>query len=48
MLYLTVGLGMCHGRPIDADVKLVGELQNFLPVNWDPLSVMMDLGTPNR
>jgi hypothetical protein len=22
--------------------------RNFLPVNWDPLSVMMQLGTSNR
>jgi hypothetical protein len=22
--------------------------RNFLPVNWDPLSVMMELGTPKR
>jgi hypothetical protein len=22
--------------------------RNFLPVNWDPLSVMMEFGTPNR
>jgi hypothetical protein len=22
--------------------------RNFLPVNWDPLLVMMELGTPNR
>jgi hypothetical protein len=22
--------------------------RNFLLLNWDPLSVMMELGTPNR
>jgi hypothetical protein len=37
---------MRHSRPIDADVELV--TGNFLPVNWDPLSVMMELGTPKR
>jgi hypothetical protein len=28
--------------------KLSQNSKNFLPVNWDPLSVMMELGTPKR
>jgi hypothetical protein len=39
---------MCDNRPIHADVVLVAELQELPAVNWDPLSVMMGLGTPNR
>jgi hypothetical protein len=29
MLHLTAGLWMRHGRPIDADVELVAELQEL-------------------
>jgi hypothetical protein len=39
---------VCDGRPVHADVVFVAKLRNFLPVNWDPLSVMMEFGTPNR
>jgi hypothetical protein len=39
---------MCDSRSVHADVVLVAELRNFMPVNWDPLSVMIELGTPNR
>jgi hypothetical protein len=39
---------MCDGRPVHADVVFVVELQELLPVNWDPLSVMMEFGTPSR
>jgi hypothetical protein len=38
---------MCDSRPIHADVVLVAELPELPPVNWDLLSVMMELGTPN-
>jgi hypothetical protein len=28
-LHLTIGLWVCHGRPIDADMELVVELQEL-------------------
>jgi hypothetical protein len=30
------------------DVVVLAEVQNFFPVNWVPLSVMMEFGTPKR
>jgi hypothetical protein len=47
-LHLTVGLWACHGRPVDMDVDIVAELQEFSARELGPLSVMMELGTPNR
>jgi hypothetical protein len=46
--YLAVGLWVCHGCPIHTDVEFVAELQEFPAVNWDPLLVMMEFGTPKR
>jgi hypothetical protein len=28
-LHLTIGLWVCHGRPIDTDLELVAELQEL-------------------
>jgi hypothetical protein len=39
---------MCDGRPVHTDVMVIAELQEFPPVNWELLSVIMDFGTPNR
>jgi hypothetical protein len=37
-----------YGGPVHPDVVVLAEVQNFLPVNWVPLSVMMEFGTPKR
>jgi hypothetical protein len=37
-----------HGGPVHPDVVILAEVRNFLPVNWVPLSVMMEFGTPKR
>jgi hypothetical protein len=39
---------MCDVRPVHVNVVVIAKLQEFLPVNWEPLSVMMEFGTPNR
>jgi hypothetical protein len=48
VLDLLVHAGVSHGCPIDMDVVLIAELEEFFPMNCVPLSVMMELGTPNR
>jgi hypothetical protein len=39
-----------HGGPVHPDVVILAEVQELsgLPVNWVPLSVMMEFGTPKR
>jgi hypothetical protein len=48
MLDLPVHAGVHHGGPIDADVVFIAELEEFVPVNYVSLSVLMEFGTPNR
>jgi hypothetical protein len=46
VLDLPIHAGVRHGGLIDMDV--VFNLRNFFPVNFIPLSVMMEFGTPNQ
>ena len=39
---------MRYGSPINANVVVIAELEEFLPVNYVPLSVMMEFGTMKR
>jgi hypothetical protein len=48
MLYLPIRHGVSYGGPVHPDVVVLAESRNFLPVNWVPLSVMMEFGTPKR
>jgi hypothetical protein len=47
-LYLPIRHGVSHGGPVHPDVVILAEVQDFLSVNWVPLSVMMEFGTPKR
>jgi hypothetical protein len=38
---------MSHGGQVHPDVVILAEVQELLPVNWVPLSVMMEFGTRN-
>jgi glycine cleavage system protein P-like pyridoxal-binding family len=48
MFHLTFSMWMCGGGPVHADVVVIANSRNFLPVNWEPLSGMMEFDTPNR
>jgi hypothetical protein len=39
---------MSYGQPEHMNVMVDAEFQEHLAVNWVPLSVMMQLGTPKR
>jgi hypothetical protein len=45
---LPIRHGVSHGSPVHPGVVILAEVQDFLPVNWVPLSVMMEFGTPKR
>jgi hypothetical protein len=39
---------MSYGGPVHTDVVVVAEVQELFSVNYVPLSVMIEFGTPNR
>jgi hypothetical protein len=48
VLDLPICAGVRYGGPIDADVVVIIESEESLPVNCVPLSVMMEFRTPKR
>jgi hypothetical protein len=48
MFDLPIRAGVHHGGPIDSDVVVIAEPEEFLSCKLLSLSVMMEFGTPKR